>query len=84
MTSITQTIKAHAAHYIECLLASSWNAGIRAIKINGGITIAAAAAPTVLPMPNLGQMLMVFGAAAAWEAIDFLNDHPLPTDTPTT
>jgi hypothetical protein len=67
-------------HYIFGLLASCWNAGISAVKISGGIGVAAAAAPKLITALDLHTMLGVFIAAVFWEAIDYFNDHKLPTN----
>jgi hypothetical protein len=72
-------LKAYLTHYLFGLGTSCWNAGISAVKINGGVTLAAAAAPTLVQTPNLSAMIGVFVAAAIWEAIDYFDDHRLPT-----
>lgn len=75
-------IRTFAAHYLLGMLASCWNAGIKAVKLAGGITTAAVAAPQIVPMPNLATLVSVFGAAVFWEAIDYFSDHPLPVIVP--
>ncbi len=65
-------------HYIYGLLTSCWQAGITAVKINGGITLAAAAAPQLLHTPDLRAMIGIFGAAAIWEAIEYFDANRVP------
>ena len=71
-----------AGLYALGLLASSWNAGISAVKINGGVTLAAAAAPKLLSAPDLKTMVGIFVAAAFWEAIDFFDENKIPVVLP--
>ena len=71
-------IKTFLAHYFYGLATSCWQAGIRAIKINGGLTLAASAAPKLITAPDLKVMVAIFVSAAVWEAIDYFNDNPLP------
>jgi len=75
-------IKSYAAHYALGLIASCWNAGIRAVKLAGGMTTAAAAVPAHVPMPNLTMLVTVFAAAVFWEAIDYFSDNQLPVVAP--
>lgn len=74
----TAKIRSLAAHYLLGCLASCWNAGIKAVKLSGGITTAAVAMPQYVPVPTLATLLSVFGAAVFWEAIDYFSDRPLP------
>jgi hypothetical protein len=75
-------LKTYSAHYALGVLASCWNAGIKAVKLTGGITTAACTVPAYVPIPNLATLLSVFGAAVMWEAIDYFSDNPLPVIKP--
>ena len=66
-------------HYVYGLMASCWNAGITAVKINGGIALTAAAAPKMITAPDLKMMVGIFIAASFWEAVDYFGDNPLPS-----
>jgi hypothetical protein len=72
----------YLAHYFAGVAASSWQAGIRAVKIYGAHAAVAAAAPQLIDSPHLQELVVVFGAAAFWEMIDYFDDHPLPVLLP--
>lgn len=66
-----------AKHYLGGLISSCFDAGITSIKLLGGVSVAAAAAPNTLSQLDLKHMLAVFAAAAVWQAISYFETHKL-------
>jgi hypothetical protein len=78
-----QKIKNAVLHYVYGLLASCWNAGIRSVKLSGGLTVVSDVSPSTLPTPpNIHLMAAIFITAVAWEALDFFAANPLPVALP--
>lgn len=63
-------------HYVSGLLRSCWQAGVHALKINGGFAVAAEA--KIVPPVDLQFMVTLFAATALLQAIEYFDANPLP------
>lgn len=74
-----KTFNKYALHYIKALVASSFNAGILAIKA-GFAQAGGAAFTSGVPAPTVHEIVAIFFGAALWEAVNFLAANPIPVD----